>query len=223
MRSKRAILGPVISQLKRNGVSSSTHTQPPLHQRHAQAPFVTGHGHQFTPPQRTRDRFVLRRGLGVQLLEAFQVLPLARQRAFAAQQFVKHVVAAHDGFVERALQQGGRDGVGFFCVDQIHQRLGDELDEVRPAARLRVYVINPAAFGFTRRRTPERGVEARAFGFVAPPQRGVFERFGQQQARFGQGEGGHFDGARADQRRSPARVRGVRQFGDLVAARENSL
>ena len=219
MRSMRAILGPVISLLKRNGTSSTAHAQPPLHQRHAQAPFAPVNRHQFTPPQRTRAGFISGRGLGVQLLEAFQVFPLAGQRAFAAQQFVKHVVAAHDGFVERALQQGGRDGVGFFFVDQIHQRLGDELDEVRPAARLRVYVINPAAFSFTFRRTPERSVEARAFGFVAPPQRGVFERFGQQQARLGQGEGGHFDGARADQRRSPS---GVRQFGDLVAARENS-
>ncbi len=215
MRSMRAILGPVISLLKRNGTSSTAHAQPPLHQRHAQAPFAPVNRHQFTPPQRTRAGFISGRGLGVQLLEAFQVFPLAGQRAFAAQQFVKHVVAAHDGFVERALQQGRRDGVGFFFVDQIHQRLGDELDEVGPAARLRVDVINPAAFFGT----PKRGVEARAFGFVAPPQRGVFERFSQQQARFGQGEGGHFDGARADQRRSPS---GVRQFGDLVAARENS-
>src|SRR5271157_4905979 len=150
--------------------------------------------------------------MGPFLAEGGQVLPFTWQEALPVHQLVEDVMTSDDRLLEGALEECGVDFTASLVVEQVHDGLGYQLDQVWPAGRLGVNSLDAA-------RSPELGREARAgpARIVLGPERRGLEGLSQQEAGLGFREWRHLYGPGADQVGSPW---GMLQLVDLMAAGE---
>ena len=158
--------------------------------------------HEEMPLEGQAQGVVGRRGLGVLGAEGGDIFP--RGRVFVRtieQQFRQHAVAAYDGFGQGGVQHGGRGAVQALRVAQVHHRRGEELHQMRPAARLGVDAVHAVRAPEAAAEDPHRRPRRRAAR--------VLERLAEQQPRLRQREGRQLQRPQAHEIGTPPHVRQV--------------
>lgn len=177
--------------------------QPALHEGDAQGPVAAGGFlHEEMPLEGQAQGGVGRRGLGVLGAEGGEVGPGGGVFVRTIeQQFRQHAVATDHGFGQRGVQHGGRGAVQAQRVAQVHDRRGEELHQMRPAARLGVDAVHAV-------RAPEAAAEDRHRRLRLRAAR-VFEWLAEQQPRLREREGRQLQRPQAHQIGTPPHVRQV--------------